>query len=81
MSCCHRPKTFLGKNQPWVTAKIIDLCNRIRKLRHGQHTSQESRTEFQKANTGVRKKMKEAKEVWIQKQSIDNDTELTTCSF
>jgi exonuclease III len=68
------------KNKPWVTNEILDLCDKRRELRHDKYTSQESRTEYQKANREVRKKMKEAKEEWIEEQCDSIDKEMTTGS-
>ena len=47
-----------GKNKPWVTVEIIKHSDKKRELRHEKYTIKESRTECQKANRDVRKKMK-----------------------
>ncbi|KAH3810548.1 hypothetical protein DPMN_138942 [Dreissena polymorpha] len=54
------PKKCRGeirKNKPWVTIRIVDVCDKIRELRNEKYTSLVSRLKYQKANREVRKKM------------------------
>ena len=56
------------KKQPWVTSEILDLCDKRRELRHEKYRDEETRAEYQKTNREVRKRMKVAKEEWIEEQ-------------
>ncbi|KAH3780671.1 hypothetical protein DPMN_158490 [Dreissena polymorpha] len=56
----------------------MDLCDKSREPRHEKFTSLDTRTNYQKANREVRKKMKEAKEEWIEEQCVNIDTEIKT---
>ncbi|XP_071491824.1 uncharacterized protein [Diadema antillarum] len=62
----------LGKQQkrskPWVTTVVLDLCDKRRELRHAKHTSHEARIQYREMNREIRKKMKAAKENWIEAQ-------------
>ncbi|KAH3819228.1 hypothetical protein DPMN_120962 [Dreissena polymorpha] len=52
-------------NKRWARTKIVYLCNKRRELRHKKYTSLDFRTEYQKANRGKKKKIKNEKEEWI----------------
>ena len=41
-------------NRPWMTSKIIDLCDKRKELRH-KNTSLDSRAKYQNANCQVRR--------------------------
>ena len=56
------------KIQPWVTNEFLDLCDQRRRLKQQKYTSTEAGVEYRKVNWGVRKKMKAAKERWIEEQ-------------
>ena len=53
------------KIQPWITNETLDLCDQRRQLKY---TGTEAGLEYRKVNREVRKKMKAAKEEWIQEQ-------------
>ena len=65
-------KEVLGKKRkkikPWVTDEILDLCDKRRELRCKRDTSRELRAQYQQAHAEVRRKMKEARENWIEEQ-------------
>ncbi|XP_071500074.1 uncharacterized protein [Diadema antillarum] len=71
----------LGKQQkrskPWVTTEVLDLCDKRRELRHAKHTSHEARIQYREMNREVRKKVKAAKEDWIEAQCKVIDKGLT----
>ncbi|GFR70433.1 endonuclease-reverse transcriptase [Elysia marginata] len=55
--------------QPWVTNEVLDLCDKRRELRKRKFGSNVAMN-YQLANKAVRKKMKEAKEKWIDDQCV-----------
>lgn len=61
------------KHQPWVNNEILELCDERRTLKKDKHKSEEANTLYRNANNRVRKRMREAKEMWInaQCQTID----------
>ena len=63
---------FLGKQrkeiQPWVTCEVLDLCDQRRQLKQQKYTSTEAGLVYRKVNRELRKKMKAAKEEWIEMQ-------------
>ncbi|KAH3897919.1 hypothetical protein DPMN_022115 [Dreissena polymorpha] len=50
-------------------------------MRHENYTSLDCRANYQKANSKVRKKMKEAKEEWIEEKYTIIDKVMTTGSI
>ncbi|GFR77564.1 endonuclease-reverse transcriptase [Elysia marginata] len=56
--------------QPWVTNEVMDLCDKRRELRKRKFGSNVAMENYQLANKAVRKKMKEAKEKWIDDQCV-----------
>ena len=56
------------KFQPWVTNKVLDLCNQRRLQKQQKYTSVEAGLEYRKVNGEVRKKMKAAKGEWAEEQ-------------
>ncbi|GFS04557.1 endonuclease-reverse transcriptase [Elysia marginata] len=56
--------------QPWVTNEVLDLCDKRRELRKRKFGSNVAMENYQLANKAVRKKMKEAKEKWIDDQCV-----------
>ena len=66
------------KIQPWITNEVLDLCDKRRALRPKKFLTDETRAEYKKAHNDVRKKMKTAKEDWIEEQcrSIDRGMEI-----
>jgi len=56
------------KKQPCVTNEILDLCNKRRELKKQKFTSQEANNKYRISHREVRKKMREAKEAWIEEQ-------------
>ncbi|GFR93520.1 retrovirus-related Pol polyprotein LINE-1 [Elysia marginata] len=65
---------FLGRKhrtiQPWVTNEVLDLCDKRRELRKRKFGSNVAMENYQLANKAVRKKMKKAKEKWIDDQCV-----------
>ena len=56
------------KIQPLVTIEVLDLCDQGRQQKQQKHTSTEAKLEYTQVNREVRKKMKAAKEEWIEEQ-------------
>ncbi|GFR84346.1 RNA-directed DNA polymerase from mobile element jockey-like [Elysia marginata] len=56
--------------QPWVTNEVLDLCDKRRELCKRKFGSNVAMENYQLANKAVRKKMKEAKEKWIDDQCV-----------
>ena len=56
------------KIQPWVTNKVLDLCDQRRQLKQWKYTSTETGLEYRKVNREVRKKMKTTKEERTEEQ-------------
>ena len=52
----------------WITNEVLDLCNQKQQLKQQKYMSTEAGLEFRKVNKEVRKKMKAAKEEWIEEQ-------------
>ena len=55
----HRPK-----KKPWVTAEILDLCDRSRKLRK-KRFGPEGSERYREGNNNIKSSTKKAKENWI----------------
>ena len=55
----HRQKT-----KPWVTAEILDLCDRRRELRK-KRFEPEGSEKYREVNNNIKRCMKKAKENWI----------------
>ena len=67
------------KFQPWVTNEVLDLCEQREQMKH-KYTSTEAGLEHRKVNREVGRKMKAAKEVWIEEpwKSIERGLMLGT---
>ena len=55
------------KKKPWVTAEILDLCDRRRELRK-KRFEPEGSEKYREVNSNIKRCMKEAKENWIGEQ-------------
>ena len=64
------------KAKPWITNKVLDLCDRRRELRSKKHSSQEALKEYRQAHNKVRKEILAAKEDWIEEQSRSIDSHM-----
>ena len=63
------------KKNPWVTAEILDLCDKridLRKIRFEPEGSKK----YKKVNNDVKRCMKKAKENWIGEQSSETEENL-----
>ena len=60
------------KKKPWVTAEILDLCDKMRELKHKRFKPEEYE-KYKKVNNNIKRYMKKAKENWIGEQF--NETE------
>ena len=63
---------ILGKHRPvkkpWVTAEILDLCDKRRELKKNNKNDAEGTTQYRTVNRQTKKSMKKAKEDWIGEQ-------------
>jgi len=59
--------------KPWVTNEVLDLCNERRRLRKSKHVDDATLEAYRTAHREVKKKMKEAKEEWIEQQCNEID--------
>ena len=57
--CKHRQK-----KKPWITAEILDLCNKRRELRK-KRFEPEGFEKYKEVNNNIKRCMKRAKENWI----------------
>ena len=54
------------KKQPWVTGKILEMCDKRRELKKTKNTTPGAEA-YRDISKKIRKGMKNAKEDWIQK--------------
>ena len=52
------------KKKPWITAEILDLCNKRRELRKNRF-EYEGSEKYREINNNIKKYMKKAKENWV----------------
>ena len=57
----------LQKKKPWITAEILDLCDKRRKLRKKRFEPGGSE-KYKEVNNSIKRCMKKAKENWIGEQ-------------
>ena len=55
------------KKKPWVTAEILDLCNKSRELRK-KKIEPEGSEKYKEVNNNIKRCMKKSKENWIGEQ-------------
>ena len=72
---------ILGKHRPvkkpWVTAEILDLCDKRRELKKKKNKNDtEGTTEYRTVNRQIKKGMKKAKEDWIGEQRVNIEDSL-----
>ncbi|XP_069992393.1 uncharacterized protein [Penaeus vannamei] len=74
-------KEVLGKHRrvkkPWVTAEILDLCDKHRELKANRNNIQGT-TQYREVNQKIKKEMKKAKEVWLADQCQNIEKSLKT---
>ena len=51
------------RKKPWVTAEILDLCDKRRNLKRKRFEPEES-DEYKEVNNNIKRCMKKAKENW-----------------
>ena len=52
------------KKKPWITADILDLCDKRRELRK-KRFEPEGAAKYKEVNNNIKRHMKKAKENWI----------------
>ena len=55
------------KKKPWITAEILDLCDKRRELRK-KRFEPEGAAKYKEVNNNIKRCMKKAKENWIEEQ-------------
>ena len=63
------------KKQPWVTAEILDLCNKRRELRK-KIFELEGSEKYKEVNNNIKRCRKKAKENWIGEQCSEIEENL-----
>ncbi|XP_027212995.2 craniofacial development protein 2-like [Penaeus vannamei] len=61
--------TYKKEKHPWVTAEVLQACNERRALKPNRNKNPTNSKEYNDCNRRVRRKIKEAKEMWINEQS------------
>ena len=57
---------IVRRKKPWVTAEILDLCDRRRKLR--QKRFEQGSKKYREVNNSIKRCTKKAKENWIEER-------------
>ena len=55
------------KKKPWITAEILDLCDKMRELRK-KRFEPEGSEKYKEVNNNIKRCMKKAKENWTREQ-------------
>ena len=63
------------KKKPWITAEILDLCDRRRELRK-KRFEPEGSEKYMEVNNNIKRCMKKAKENWIGQQCSEIEQNL-----
>ena len=63
------------KKKPWITAEILDLCDKRRELRK-KRFEPEGSEKYEEVNNNIKRCMKKAKENWIGEQSNEIEENL-----
>ena len=63
------------KKKPWVTADILDLCDKRRELRK-KKIEPEASEKYKEVNNNTKRCMKKAKKKWIEKQCSEIEENL-----
>ena len=63
------------KNKPWITAEILDLCDKRRELRKNRFEPEGS-DKYKEVNNNIERCMKKAKENWIEEQCSETEENL-----
>ena len=63
------------KKKPWITAEILDLCDKKRELRKKRYEPEGSE-KYMEVNNNIKRCMKKAKENWIGEQCSDTEENL-----
>ena len=63
------------KKKPWITAEILDLCDKRRELRKKRFEAEGSE-KYKEVNNNIKRCMKKAKENWIGEQCSEIEENL-----
>ena len=63
------------KKNPWVTAEILDLCDKRRELRKKKFEPEGSE-KYKEVNNNIKRCMKKAKENWVGEQCRETEENL-----
>ena len=64
------------KKKPWITAEILDLCDKRRELRKKKRFEPEGAAKYKEVNNSIKRSMKKAKENWIGEQCSELEENL-----
>ena len=56
------------KSSPWISKEILDLSDQRKELKHKKAESEEARKQYNKITKEIKKKVKECKEHWLEKE-------------
>ena len=63
------------KKKPWITAEILDLCDKRRELRK-KRFEPEGAAKYKEVNNNIKRCMQKAKENWIEEQCSEVEENL-----
>ena len=67
------------KKKPWITAEILDLCDKRRELRK-KRFEPEGAEKYKEVNNNIKRCMKKAKENWIREQCSEIEENMWNCN-
>ena len=66
---------IVRRKKPWITAEILDLCDKMRELRKNRFEP-EGYEKYKEVNNNIKRSMKKAKENWIGEQCSEIEENL-----
>ena len=72
---CWSAESHCQKKKTWITAEILDLCNKRRELKK-KRFEPEGSEKYKEVNNNIKRCMKKAKENWIGEQCSDIEENL-----
>ena len=66
---------IVRRRKPWITADILDLCDKRRELRKTRFEPEGSE-KYKEVNNNIKRCMKKAKESWIGEQCSEIEEDL-----
>ena len=72
---CWSAESHCQKKKTWITAEILDLCDKRRELRK-KRSEPEGSAKYKEVNNNIKRSMKNAKENWIGEQCSEIEENL-----